>query len=114
MRGTQNGRTVQRLLKRAGAPAVTGPNGIFGQLAANGFAVFPANAVPPGGTSEALKAKKTGKQTWTAEMSPTGVWSERNPNEATVELARRATESFVDVAVRFIDRWKEHRPLQRP
>ena len=52
MRGTQNGRTVQRLLKRAGASAVTGPNGIFGQLAANGFAVFPANAVPPGGTSE--------------------------------------------------------------
>jgi N-formylglutamate amidohydrolase len=52
MRGTQNGRTVQRLLKRAGGPAVTGPHGIFGQLAANGFAVFPANSVPPGGTSE--------------------------------------------------------------
>jgi N-formylglutamate amidohydrolase len=43
MRGTQNGRTVLRLLGRAGATAVNGPNGIFGQLAANGFAVFPAN-----------------------------------------------------------------------
>jgi N-formylglutamate amidohydrolase len=52
MRGTQNGRAVQRLLERAGAPAVTGPNGIFGQLAANRFAVFPTNDVPPGGTSE--------------------------------------------------------------
>jgi hypothetical protein len=30
---------------------VTGPNGIFGQLAANGFAVFPANDAR--GTSEA-------------------------------------------------------------
>lgn len=52
MRGTQNGRTVERLLKRAGVPAVTGPDGIFGQLAANGFAVSPTNAVPPGGASE--------------------------------------------------------------
>jgi N-formylglutamate amidohydrolase len=52
MRGTQNGRTVERLLERAGAPAVTGPNGIFGQLEANGLRVFPANDVPPGGTSE--------------------------------------------------------------
>jgi N-formylglutamate amidohydrolase len=52
MRGTQNGRTVERLLARAGAGAVTGPNGIFGQLEADGFAVFPANDAPPGGTSE--------------------------------------------------------------
>ena len=52
MRGTQNGRTVERLLARAGAGAVTGPNGMFGQLEADGFAVFPANDVPPGGTSE--------------------------------------------------------------
>jgi N-formylglutamate amidohydrolase len=53
MRGTQNGRTVRRLLERAGAAAVTGPNGIFGQLAANGLAVFPANTMPLGGTREA-------------------------------------------------------------
>jgi N-formylglutamate amidohydrolase len=52
MRGTQNGRTVARLLERAGAAAVTGPSGIFGELAANGFDVYPANDVPPGGTSE--------------------------------------------------------------
>jgi N-formylglutamate amidohydrolase len=52
MRGTQNGRSVERLLERAGAPAVTGPNGLFGQLEANGFKVFPANDVPLGGTSE--------------------------------------------------------------
>jgi N-formylglutamate amidohydrolase len=52
MRGTRNGRSVERLLARAGAPAVTGPNGLFGQLAAGGFEVFPANDVPPGGTSE--------------------------------------------------------------
>src|ERR1700722_6079946 len=52
MRGTQNGRAIRRLLERAGAPALTGPNGIFGQLAANGFVVCPTNDVPLGGTSE--------------------------------------------------------------
>jgi hypothetical protein len=31
---------------------VTGPNGIFGQLEAVGFEVFPANTVRPGGKSE--------------------------------------------------------------
>ncbi len=48
MRGTQNGRTVARLLARAGPQAVTGPNGIFGQLAANGLAVSPLNDAPAG------------------------------------------------------------------
>jgi N-formylglutamate amidohydrolase len=52
MRGTQNGRTVARLLERAGIPAVTGANGIFGQLAANGLDVFPSNDVAPEGTAE--------------------------------------------------------------
>jgi N-formylglutamate amidohydrolase len=52
MRGTQNGRTVTRLLERAGASAVTGPSGIFGALAANGFEPYPANDVPPAGTGE--------------------------------------------------------------
>jgi N-formylglutamate amidohydrolase len=52
MRGTQNGRSIARLLARAGAPAMTGPNGLFGQLEADGFEVFPANDVPPDGTSE--------------------------------------------------------------
>jgi creatinine amidohydrolase len=64
--------------------------------------------------AEALKAKETGKKASTAEMSQSGVWSERNPSEATAEQGRRATEAFVDAAVRFIDRWKELRPLQRP
>jgi creatinine amidohydrolase len=64
--------------------------------------------------AEALKPKETGKKTSTAEMSQSGVWSERNPREATAEQGRRTTEAFVDAAVRFIDRWKELRPLQRP
>jgi creatinine amidohydrolase len=64
--------------------------------------------------AEALKPRETEKNTSTAEMSATGVWSERNPREATAEQGRRDTEAFVDGAVRFIDRWKELRPLQRP
>jgi N-formylglutamate amidohydrolase len=52
MRGTQNGRTVARLVERAGVPAVTGTNGIFGQLAANGLNVFPSNDVAPEGSAE--------------------------------------------------------------
>jgi N-formylglutamate amidohydrolase len=52
LRGTQNGRTIKQLLARAGVPAITGPKGLFGQLAKNGFVVFPANNVPPSGTSE--------------------------------------------------------------
>ena len=64
--------------------------------------------------AEALKPKDTGKKTSTAEMSQTGVWSQRNPREATVEQGRRASEAFVDAAVRFIERWKQLRPQQRP
>jgi creatinine amidohydrolase len=64
--------------------------------------------------AEALKPKETGKKSSTAEMSQSGVWNERNPREATAEQGRRTTEAFVDAAVRFIDRWKELRPLQRP
>jgi creatinine amidohydrolase len=62
--------------------------------------------------AEALKPKATGKGTSTAEMSTTGVWSERDPREATAEQGRKATEAFVDAAVRFIERWKQLRPLQ--
>jgi N-formylglutamate amidohydrolase len=51
-RGTVNGRAIKRLLQRAGAQAMTGPKGLFGQLEANGFKVFPANDRPIGGTSE--------------------------------------------------------------
>jgi len=52
MRGTLNGRAVERLLRRAGVQAVTGPNGLYGQLEANGFKIFPGNDVPPRGRSE--------------------------------------------------------------
>jgi len=52
MRGTINGRAVERLLRQSGVEAVTGPNGIYGRLEANGFKVFPGNDVPPGGRSE--------------------------------------------------------------
>jgi creatinine amidohydrolase/Fe(II)-dependent formamide hydrolase-like protein len=60
--------------------------------------------------AEGLKPKETGKGTSASEMSSTGVWSERDPKEATAEQGRRATEAFVDAAVRFIDRWKALRP----
>ena len=61
--------------------------------------------------AEGLKPKETGKHTSTAEMSATGVWSERDPREATAEQGRRGVESMVDAAVRFIERWKALRPL---
>ena len=63
--------------------------------------------------AEGLKPKETGKHTSTAEMSPTGVWSERDPHDATAEQGRRASEAFVDAAVRFIERWKVLRPVDR-
>jgi N-formylglutamate amidohydrolase len=40
-RGTQNGKTVTHLLSRSGREAVYGETGLFGQLAKQGFAVFP-------------------------------------------------------------------------
>jgi N-formylglutamate amidohydrolase len=46
VRGTLNGKSVARLIKRAGFDAVTGPKGLFGLLEANGFKVFPTNAHP--------------------------------------------------------------------
>ena len=64
--------------------------------------------------AEGLKPKETGKRTSAAEMSATGVWSERDPREATAEQGRRSTEAFVDAAVRFIERWQQLRPMHRP
>ena len=52
MRGTHNGDSVKGLLKRGGFDAITGPNGIFGRLEANGFKVFPKNSVPTRGKFE--------------------------------------------------------------
>ena len=47
VRGTLNGRSVTRLIGRAGFDAITGPKGLFGELEANGFKVFPSNGLPP-------------------------------------------------------------------
>jgi creatinine amidohydrolase/Fe(II)-dependent formamide hydrolase-like protein len=63
--------------------------------------------------AEALKPKSTGKGTSASEMSNTGSWSERDPRQATVEEGRRTTESIVNAAVAFIDRWKALRPMAR-
>jgi len=63
--------------------------------------------------AEGLKAEETGKGTSAREMSSTGVWSVRDPKEARLEEGRVATEVFVDAAVRFVERWKELRPMGR-
>ena len=60
--------------------------------------------------AEGLKDESTGKGTSSIEMSTTGVWGTRDPQEATVERGRTAIERFVDVAVAFIERWNEMRP----
>jgi creatinine amidohydrolase len=62
--------------------------------------------------AEGLKAKSTGKGTSTREITDTGTWGLRDPKEATVEQGRRATEDFVQAAVRFIERWKQLRPMK--
>ena len=64
--------------------------------------------------AEGLKPKDTGKQTSAAEMSATGVWSERDPHDATADQGRRSTEAFVEAAVQFIERWKTLRARSRP
>ena len=63
--------------------------------------------------AEGLKAKDTGKNTSTREMSATGTWGMRDPREATAEAGRRETENFVQAAVKFIERWKQIRPMDR-
>jgi creatinine amidohydrolase len=63
--------------------------------------------------AEGLKAKGTGKGTSTREMSDTGTWGVRDPKDATAEQGRREIENFVQAAVRFIERWKELRPMAR-
>ena len=47
LRGTRYGSTVKALLARAGAPAVTGPDSVFGRFAAMGYAILPANDAAP-------------------------------------------------------------------
>lgn len=57
--------------------------------------------------AEGLKAEDTGKRTSSAEMSETGVWGERDPNEATVQRGRNNTDRIIQGAIQFIDRWNE-------
>ncbi len=57
--------------------------------------------------AEGLKAEETGKNTSSAEMSTTGVWGARDPAESTVARGRADTDSLVEAAVKFIDRWNE-------
>lgn len=63
--------------------------------------------------AEGLKAKGTGKNTSTREMSDTGTWGMRDPREATAEAGRRESENFVEAAVKFIERWQQLRPMNR-
>ena len=63
--------------------------------------------------AEGLKAKSTGKGTSTREMTDTGTWGQRDPREGTAEQGRREAESFVQAAVRFIERWNQLRPMTR-
>jgi len=59
--------------------------------------------------AEGLKDAATGKGTSAAEMSTTGVWGVRHPDESTVERGRVSTEVMVNAAVAFIRRWNELR-----
>jgi N-formylglutamate amidohydrolase len=96
MRGTQNGRTVARLIERAGIPAVTGPNGIFGQLAANGLDVFPSNDVAPEGTAE-NRGYNGGYTVGTYSQNADGIdavqmeFGTRYRHDGGLDLAARAT-----------------------
>jgi creatinine amidohydrolase len=62
--------------------------------------------------AEALKPKDTGKHTSAREMTKTGVWSQRDTREASVDRGRQDSEAFVDASVKFIERWRELMPLK--
>lgn len=47
LRGTHYGTAVARLLARAGAPAITGPDSVFGRFAAMGYRIVPLNNTAP-------------------------------------------------------------------
>ena len=61
--------------------------------------------------AEGLKAKDTGKGTSTREMSNTGTWGVGDLSQASAEKGRIESEAFVDAAVKFIETWKQLRPL---
>lgn len=58
--------------------------------------------------AEGLKAEETGKQTSTMEMTPIGVWGERDPAEGSAARGKAETDRMVQAAVQFIDRWNEY------
>jgi creatinine amidohydrolase len=62
--------------------------------------------------AEGLKPKDSGKHTSAREMSSTGTWGLRDITQASAEQGRRETEDFVNASVRFIQRWKELRPMR--
>jgi creatinine amidohydrolase len=62
--------------------------------------------------AEALKPKQTGKHTSTREMTKTGVWSERDTREASVDRGRRESDDFVNASVQFIEHWRVLKPVQ--
>ena len=47
LRGTHHGTAVARLLARAGATAITGPDSVFGRFAASGYRIVPLNDTVP-------------------------------------------------------------------
>jgi creatinine amidohydrolase len=61
--------------------------------------------------AEGLKPKDTGKHTSTREMTATGSWSQRDTRDSTAAAGKTATDTFVNAAVAFIDRWKALRPV---
>ncbi len=60
--------------------------------------------------SEALKAKSTGKGTSTREMTPSGVWSEADPRQASAGRGKAIVDGYVEAAVQFIADWKAQVP----
>ena len=62
--------------------------------------------------AEGLKPKDTGKHTSAREMSDTGTWGIRDITQSSIDAGRRETEDFVNASVRFIQRWKELRPMR--
>ncbi len=61
--------------------------------------------------AEGLKMEETGKKTSSKEMSTTGVWGVRDLKESKAAYGKGMSDSLVNAAVAFIDRWNELRPF---
>jgi creatinine amidohydrolase len=61
--------------------------------------------------AEGLKAKDTGKHTSTREMSTTGTWGVGDLSQASAEKGRAESDAFIAAAVKFIETWKQLRPM---